>query len=311
MTITKWGFGMAPFKPATEQRYSACLAALLGFVTGQIDPEDLTLDAVSEVKGLANRCVRQDQWDWFTVHARFGNPSVTHLRKIATTLAQLRSSLQEGDVEATKRLRTRLQELGLAALARRFLRPASAIESWKHPREGHVYILSRRDNPTILKIGMTTRPVDARLKEINSATGVLHPWSARRVFWVSDARLAEAAIFNALKEYRLRSDREFFDVSFPKAVSTIKRVLEQSDSGEPAEGFVKWFSAERKYGFIRCSVSRDVFFHASDVVAAKVAAPLAEGDEVEFELTASPRGCIARKVRVKDPSDAPRWGRLK
>ncbi|WP_413789078.1 GIY-YIG nuclease family protein [Bacillus kandeliae] len=45
-------------------------------------------------------------------------------------------------------------------------------------------MLSRREEPNVLKIGMTNRSIEKRIKEINSATGVLFPFSVKRVFKV-------------------------------------------------------------------------------------------------------------------------------
>jgi len=67
----KWGFGMAPPKPdALNERQAACVAFL--DVLGSEDlpaANDELLSAISTVKGLFNRVVREDQWDWFTVAA--------------------------------------------------------------------------------------------------------------------------------------------------------------------------------------------------------------------------------------------------
>ena len=39
-----------------------------------------------------------------------------------------------------------------------------------------VYILVNKDIPGVCKIGMTTTTVEQRVREINSATGVITPW---------------------------------------------------------------------------------------------------------------------------------------
>src|SRR5690606_36613459 len=91
---------------------------------------------------------------------------------------------------------------------------------------GWVYILSTREMPNILKIGMTTRNISERVKEINSATGVLYPLSARAVFRVKNASEAERLIFSKLDSYRIRKDREFFNIEFQKAVTLINDYLQ-------------------------------------------------------------------------------------
>jgi hypothetical protein len=85
-------------------------------------------------------------------------------------------------------------------------------------QQGWLYILSTRAQPDILKIGMTIRTVPERVKEISSATGVLYPFSARVVYKGKDARAAERRVFQLLSEYRVRQDREFFEIPFPTEV---------------------------------------------------------------------------------------------
>lgn len=59
-------------------------------------------------------------------------------------------------------------------------------------------------------------------------------------------------------------------------------------------GKVKWFNAERAYGFI-VSPSGDIFFHLNDCEARL--APEA-GDRVGFTAKLGPRGWEARGVRI-------------
>ena len=59
---------------------------------------------------------------------------------------------------------------------------------------------------------------------------------------------------------------------------------------------MKWFSNEKGYGFIERSEGEDVFVHFS-AVAAQGFKSLAEGDQVEFEVTRGPKGLQAANVR--------------
>ena len=63
-----------------------------------------------------------------------------------------------------------------------------------------------------------------------------------------------------------------------------------------AEGTVKWFSNEKGYGFIERSEGEDVFVHFS-AIAAQGFKSLAEGDQVEFDVTRGPKGLQATNVR--------------
>ncbi len=64
-----------------------------------------------------------------------------------------------------------------------------------------------------------------------------------------------------------------------------------------AQGSVKWFNAEKGYGFIaQDGGGSDVFVHYSaiDVPGYKT---LEEGQRVEFEITQGPKGPQAESVR--------------
>lgn len=63
-----------------------------------------------------------------------------------------------------------------------------------------------------------------------------------------------------------------------------------------ATGTVKWFNAEKGYGFISVEGGKDVFVHYS-AIQAQGFKSLAEGDRVEFEVTRGPKGLQAANVR--------------
>ena len=64
-----------------------------------------------------------------------------------------------------------------------------------------------------------------------------------------------------------------------------------------ATGTVKWFNAEKGYGFISQSDGADVFVHFSaiDMGGYKT---LEEGQQVEFEVQQGPKGLQAATVRA-------------
>lgn len=64
-----------------------------------------------------------------------------------------------------------------------------------------------------------------------------------------------------------------------------------------AQGTVKWFSAEKGYGFIEVDGStQDVFVHHT-AIDAQGFRTLTEGQKVEFEITSGPKGPQADQVR--------------
>jgi CspA family cold shock protein len=60
-------------------------------------------------------------------------------------------------------------------------------------------------------------------------------------------------------------------------------------------GTVKWFNANRGYGFIKPETGNDVFVHAS---AIQDGGALEDGQPVEFDITQGQKGPQAVNVRV-------------
>lgn len=66
-------------------------------------------------------------------------------------------------------------------------------------------------------------------------------------------------------------------------------------------GKVKWFNDAKGYGFILRDTGEDVFVHYS-VIEGKGYRSLYEGQEVEFEFTAGPKGLLAQRViKIEKP----------
>ena len=65
-------------------------------------------------------------------------------------------------------------------------------------------------------------------------------------------------------------------------------------------GTVKWFNAEKGYGFISRESGPDVFVHYS-AIQGQGYRSLDEGQAVEFEVTTGPKGEQAQDVRAIVP----------
>ena len=63
-----------------------------------------------------------------------------------------------------------------------------------------------------------------------------------------------------------------------------------------AHGTVKWFNADKGFGFITQESGSDVFVHYSAITASGFKS-LTEGDQVEFDVTQSPKGPQAQSVK--------------
>jgi CspA family cold shock protein len=64
-----------------------------------------------------------------------------------------------------------------------------------------------------------------------------------------------------------------------------------------AQGTVKWFNADKGYGFIAVDGGRDVFVHHT-AIQMDGYRTLEQGQRVEFEITQSDRGPQADLVRT-------------
>jgi cold shock protein len=75
------------------------------------------------------------------------------------------------------------------------------------------------------------------------------------------------------------------------------------------QGKVKWFNNSKGFGFIAGDSGQDIFVHHSAIISEGYRT-LAEGDTVEYDLDASPKGLKAlrvRRVEIGQPTLA--WAR--
>lgn len=225
----KWGFGNAPLKPRHREITQAavrCLLDVLESLPDPVTPEHL--EAISHVKGQFTRTFKQDQWDWYTIWELLGRPSRRPASEISKRLGELRFTLKSGMTTPAESIRRDLVAAGIQGYLQNFLERERVDNLTSR---GFVYILSTRTQPTLLKIGMTLRPVLERVKEINAATGVLVPFGARASWRVDDAAEVERDVHNLLAQYRVRVDREFFEVEFDEAFRVINDYLNDRRRG--------------------------------------------------------------------------------
>ena len=76
-----------------------------------------------------------------------------------------------------------------------------------------------------------------------------------------------------------------------------RRKIRNKEEKEMREiGIVKWFSAEKGFGFIERSNGSDIFVHFQDIQMDGYRT-LVEGEKVSFEVEDTAKGTCARKVR--------------
>ena len=103
---------------------------------------------------------------------------------------------------------------------------------------------------------------------------------------------------------RIPAPRPRFDGSVPPGLrSTVDRIgyaisgPENKKDSSMATGTVKWFNAEKGFGFIAPDDgSADVFAHFS-AISGNGYRSLEEGQKVEFEVAQGPKGLQAENIR--------------
>lgn len=278
-----------------RERYDNAIQHLCDMIEGNLSIQEVAPEHLSEAKGMMNRCIREDQWDWFTVFTELGSPPRRVLRQIVSHLVLLRRTALAGDEEAYTdclRLLVSTNVLQLLHVYQNDLSSQTFSEG-----AGWIYILSTREQPEILKIGRTNRSVAERVREINSATGVLIPWAARRTYRVRNASVAEAEIHCLLGEYRLRMDREFFEMPIGRAVEIIHEYLDASDQRDRWRGNIVWFDKDKGFGFLSCAEHPDVFLHRSQL-SKEDQEVATKGTPITFLLGRHPQGACAIDARI-------------
>ena len=96
MNKVPWGFGDAPFKKETYLEYAHALSVVQDFLNKQLIEEDLP-ESISIVKGMLNRILREDRWDWHTVDLYFGEPDHDEVHYIVKKLVELRKAVLNND----------------------------------------------------------------------------------------------------------------------------------------------------------------------------------------------------------------------
>ena len=219
---------MAPPKPKTQAvRIQACETLLKILSCHKFsDLTEQDLEALSVVKGMFNRTVKKDQWDWFSELAQLGYPSIRVARVIVSELTRLRLSIKKGDQYEFEGSRVNLRRLPTRKCLCVFL---GRMQIANDPDAGWVYVLSTRELNELLKIGMTRRTVEERVREINQATGVAIPFGVRRCWRVRNPELVEKLLHKQLDTFRFRRDREFFRIPFHDAENILISVIRDND----------------------------------------------------------------------------------
>lgn len=117
ITVTTDSFGRADLHSLKDRHIEAADHIAYIVLTDVSDASKVELDQVSHAKGLLSRCVRKDQWDWYTVYKLLGKPPEKQLHQGRQALSQLRDAAKEGD---DRKVHQYIEQLRRNNIAKRF-----------------------------------------------------------------------------------------------------------------------------------------------------------------------------------------------
>ena len=91
----------------------------------------------------------------------------------------------------------------------------------------YVYILENESIPGQYKIGYTGKTPEERAKQLSKSTGVPTPFKVVYAFKCHDGERAEYEVHKELAEYRINSEREFFNCTLSEATQAIEKVIKR------------------------------------------------------------------------------------
>ena len=105
---------------------------------------------------------------------------------------------------------------------------------------GFVYIMSNPLFPSRVKIGLSTKdPTIDRTNQLSKETGVPEPFKCEYYAFVGDERGLEQRVHKELDKKRPNKQKEFFEVTVPLAMSTIRRLADSFGGIKYEESFYK------------------------------------------------------------------------
>ena len=103
-------------------------------------------------------------------------------------------------------------------------------EKEKIENVGYIYVLSNKAYPKIYKIGSTYGDVHERAEDL-TGTGHLIPFKVEAKIKIKSAEYYEKKTHALLNSYRVKQNREFFEIDLNKIKNCLKQVSEISKKG--------------------------------------------------------------------------------
>jgi len=93
-------------------------------------------------------------------------------------------------------------------------------------QHGLIYIISNpKQGKNIFKVGMTSKSVDVRIKQLNSETGLIGKFNLYAYFAVEDIVNAEKDCHEKLNRFRIQDNREFFEIEYIQILQKVRDAI--------------------------------------------------------------------------------------
>lgn len=130
ITVTTDSFGQADLHTLKDRHVQAADHVSHLVIKNVRDSSTVDLDQVSHAKGLLSRCVRKDQWDWYTVYKLLGMPPEKRLKQGQQALSRLRNAAKRGDDDSVQDCINQLRSKGIAKRFGYFVRGVNQGEEY-------------------------------------------------------------------------------------------------------------------------------------------------------------------------------------
>lgn len=185
--VTTDDFGRLPISPTMLERYLGAVEVIGALTTGEV-PDDAR-PRLSELKGMANRCLKHDQHDWLDVWRVLGSPDKPGLSRLLNFAVSTNRALKLGTftpevfrselaksgwpkalATARETLRQRLSDAREEATPRLQPQPQSATDTHE-PRQPHELPRGNapKESATMTTTSQTADPATTLLQHLEEA----------------------------------------------------------------------------------------------------------------------------------------------
>ncbi len=167
-----------------------------------------------------------------------------------------------------------------------------------------VYVLINEAMPGYVKIGLTNGSLEERIRSLDT-TSVPLPFECFYAARVKNCREVEKLLHDAFLDHRIRSNREFFEISPERVVSAIK--LAEVENVTPKKDFVESEEDQKalnqarekrsafNFGMVNIPIGAEIAFVNDENIKAKVV-KLSGKRSIEFNGELTSPSTAAQKI---------------